>query len=321
MSDTKAIATRPVAEIARLDPQALIASAIAEGSGVEAIERLTALARQVREDQAREAHAEAMAEFQRRCPRIVKNKTGRIHSARTGGGFEYSFASLDSILATILPILGEVGLSVSWRGGKPVPNHIVQTCRISHALGHFEESGDVAMPIPAPGDGGATMPQKVGIAMTYARRYSLLAITGIAPEDDDTDAQDEPARTIQQPRRASEKPIDLGPQGAAAAAAADAPPAFMEGPAYDVGERSAGARDSNGLVVTGVAVEKEGTKNGKAYRLFAVTFSNGTKATTWSESVADIAASFAKSGEAVLVELADTPYGPRLNGIAAEGAE
>jgi hypothetical protein len=37
-------------------------------------------------------------------------------------------------------------------------------------------------------------PQGVGSAITYARRYSLLAMTGAAPEDDDGNAASRPAR-------------------------------------------------------------------------------------------------------------------------------
>jgi hypothetical protein len=55
-------------------------------------------------------------------------------------------------------------------------------------------------------------PQKFGSALTYYRRYSLLALLGLAPEDDDGNAASQPARTpppsyaAPQPRTATERP-------------------------------------------------------------------------------------------------------------------
>jgi hypothetical protein len=40
-------------------------------------------------------------------------------------------------------------------------------------------------------------PQKVGGAVTYARRYALLALLGLAPEDDDGNAASQPVKTPQ----------------------------------------------------------------------------------------------------------------------------
>lgn len=197
MGDVKALAPRQSETgIARLNPQALIEQAVAGGAGIETLERLVALAKDVRAEQAREAWHDAMAEFQRTCPPI--KKTAKADT----GKFKYRYAPLDEIMTTILPVMGALGLSVSWRG-KLVQNAVSQNCRISHALGHSEESGEVSIPIES-GDRGATPPQRVGIATTYAKRYALLSIIGLAPEDDD-DAQSagESRPTVQQPRRAS----------------------------------------------------------------------------------------------------------------------
>lgn len=171
----------------RLDPQALISVAIEKGAGIETLERLVALAKEVREVQAKEAWYEAMAEFQRTCPAISKTKTAKI-ATRTGAGYTYRYAPLDEIMGVIQPVMGPLGLSISWHS-RVETDKVVVSCRISHTLGHHEESGEIAMPI-VQGDGtGATPPQRVGIAATYAKRYALLGIIGMAPEDDD-DARD-----------------------------------------------------------------------------------------------------------------------------------
>ena len=170
------------AVIARLDPQALISQAIQAGAGIDTLERLVALATTVREVQAREAWYAAMAEFQRTCPPIKKTATAKIVT-RGGGTYEYHFAPLDEIMGVIQPIMGPLGLSVSWRS-KVEPKAVIVTCRVSHTLGHHEESGDIAMPVME-GESGANAAQRVGIAASYAKRYSLLGIIGKAPEDDD----------------------------------------------------------------------------------------------------------------------------------------
>ena len=188
---TEQLATRDDIEIVRLDPQALIAQAIEKGSGMDTLERLVALAKEVNAERARGAWYAAMAEFQRRCPAIKKTGRADIRSAK--GSYSYRYAPLDEITSTIQPVMGELGLSLSWRS-RVEPAQVIVSCRISHVLGHHEESGDIAIPI-VQGDGtGATPPQRVGIATTYAKRYSLLGIIGMAPEDDDDGAHAEPAK-------------------------------------------------------------------------------------------------------------------------------
>src|SRR3990167_7600508 len=170
------------AEIARLDPQALINRALDVGASVDTIERLMALAKDMRAVTAREAWYEAMAAFQRTCPPIKKTSSAKIQT-RSGPGYSYRFASLDEIMATVTPVLTDLGLSVSWKSAIKA-NGVVVSCRVAHALGHVEDGGEVEMPIVS-GDTGANPAQRVGIALTYARRYALMNALGIAPEDDD----------------------------------------------------------------------------------------------------------------------------------------
>jgi hypothetical protein len=166
----------------RLDPQALISKAIEQGAGIETLERLVQLAKDVREVTAREAWYEAMAKFQQRCPAITKDSSARIQT-RSGGSYSYSYASLDTILSIVQPLLGELGLSVSWRQ-KHEPTAVQASCVVAHRLGHQEESGYISMPYGID-DGRMNPAQRVGSALTYARRYTLVAILGLAPEDDD----------------------------------------------------------------------------------------------------------------------------------------
>jgi hypothetical protein len=176
--------TEPQTTLVRIDAQLLLQKAVEGNANIETIERLVALAKDVRGEQAREAWHEAMAEFQRRCPSIKKTSHAEIVTAR--GFYSYSYAPLDQIMETIRPLLGELGLSVSWSSTKIDPQRITMSCQISHVLGHKESSGEISMPIPDASErGGGNTAQRVGSALTYARRYSLLQVTGLAPEDDD----------------------------------------------------------------------------------------------------------------------------------------
>jgi hypothetical protein len=195
---------RAKAAVARLEPQALIERAIDHGASVEALERLFNLAQQVRAEQAREAWHGAMAEFQRTCKPIKKSA-----SMTVPGRKEYAYAPLDSILSTIQPAMGDLGLSVSWRS-RFEPQHVIVSCRVSHMLGHHEDSGEIRIPVTADG-AGANAAQRIGTATTYAKRYSLLGILGLAPEDDDdaASASDEGVPEARRPRPREEHQAEV----------------------------------------------------------------------------------------------------------------
>lgn len=195
---TAIVRPEPHQAIVRLDAQALITKALESNANVETLERLVALAKDMRAVQAREAWHEAMAAFQRDCPRITKDSTAKITSRRTGQSFSYRFASLDEILAAIRPTLATHGLSVTWRS-RTESKHVSTSCRVSHVLGHSEDGGEVSIPIQD-SDNPA---QAVGIATTYSRRYAMNNALGIAPEDDD-DAGEQDAQHRSQSRPSPE---------------------------------------------------------------------------------------------------------------------
>jgi hypothetical protein len=62
-------------------------------------------------------------------------------------------------------------------------------------------------------------PQAEGSALTYARRYALMAMVGIAPEDDDGNAASKPAP---RPAKKAQPVFDTAPFETAIAAATTA---------------------------------------------------------------------------------------------------
>lgn len=188
--------------LAQLDPQSLISQAITSGTSVEAIEKLVDLALRMREVQAREAFNAAMAQFHQHCPPIYKTAVGQVGNAKT------QYAPLDGIMATIRPELTKQGLTVSWRSPRSESGKVIKVCRISHTLGHHEESGEVVIPVGTAG--AATPAQQVGVAIAYAERYSLKDVLGLAPEkEEDTDGAAEPAGKTGKPDAAQQTDADV----------------------------------------------------------------------------------------------------------------
>jgi hypothetical protein len=103
--------------------------------------------------------------------------------------FRSKYADLAGIRDTVIPSLTTNGIAVV----QTLDADAVLT-RLMHTSGQWIES---RCPIPAQAD-----MQKMGSAITYARRYSLSAICGIAADEDD----DANAAAAPQPAKAASKP-------------------------------------------------------------------------------------------------------------------
>jgi hypothetical protein len=107
--------------------------------------------------------------------------TGKVKKDSTNPHFKSTFASLESVLDTILPACHAAGLYplqeiVEAEGGIAVQTTLVH------------ESGDIfaLQPCPIPVDKNTA--QGAISASTYGRRVSLMAIFQLAPSDDDGNA-------------------------------------------------------------------------------------------------------------------------------------
>jgi hypothetical protein len=124
--------------------------------------------------------AAALAELQAKLPRIGKDKKAKVRT-KTGADYTYDYANLATVSRAVMPLMGGLGLSFISRPTLRDDGKFVLAYTLLHVSGEHED-GDY--PLPAGGS-----PQEVGSAITYARRYSLCAVTGVSPDDDDDDAQ------------------------------------------------------------------------------------------------------------------------------------
>jgi hypothetical protein len=117
----------------------------------------------------------ALAAFQGELPTVKKTKTARV-KLKTGGEFVYKYADLADVSTTVLPLLGKHGLSFSTRPTVS-GDRFVLAYTLLHESGEFV-SGEYPLPL----HGSA---QELGSAISYARRYALCSVVGVAAEEDD----------------------------------------------------------------------------------------------------------------------------------------
>lgn len=116
--------------------------------------------------------AEALADLQTQLPHVAKNNTAKA------GTYSYQYADLAEITRQLMPVMGKLGLSFT---SKPtlVDGKFVLAYKLRHISGEEDEG---IWPLPERGS-----PQEIGSAVSYARRYCLCAVTGLAPDNDDED--------------------------------------------------------------------------------------------------------------------------------------
>lgn len=98
------------------------------------------------------------------------------------------YADLDAVLTACREPLSKNGLSVIQGPGEIEDGKLRLTTLLLHKSGQWVRN-EYAMPCQQ------LTPQGAGSAITYARRYSLMALIGIAPEDDDGAAAEAAAKS------------------------------------------------------------------------------------------------------------------------------
>jgi hypothetical protein len=139
----------------------------------------------------------ALAAAQGEFPPIPKDKTVTVRT-RTGESYQFSYATLDAILAACRPALAKHGLAIVQRlehNGQPA----IRT-ELRHADGGVVGS---SFPLPHMPE----RPQELGSLVTYIRRYAITALLGVAAEEDDGEQAAEPPQG--QPERQARPDVTM----------------------------------------------------------------------------------------------------------------
>lgn len=165
MSTTTALAKAPEAS-----PMTLLAGMDMSKVEPDKLEKLLDIQAKWEGREAEKRLAEAMAAFQRDVPSIIKSRKSHVGN----------FASLDDIMYAIRPVLADNGLSISFDTSIPAPGQLTAICHVMHSGGaKFNRS------VTAPVDQKMSVndTQKMGSAVSYCKRYVLIAALNLIVSD------------------------------------------------------------------------------------------------------------------------------------------
>jgi hypothetical protein len=176
-------------ELKDKSPAALAMHGLAQGWTFEQLtqlEKFMELQERHEANEAKKAFTVAMANFKKDAPNIIKKS--KVDFSSQKGRTHYNYANLADIMNQVSELLSANGLTVSWRVTKQDEKNICVAGRITHILGHFEETTLCAAPDLS---GNKNSIQAVGSTISYLERYTMLSIVGLATHEMDNDGKPE----------------------------------------------------------------------------------------------------------------------------------
>lgn len=167
--------------------------------------------------------AAALARVQAELPEVERDRTVEVKQ-KSGGTYSYSYVTLANLSKAILPLLAKHGLSFTAMPGVGSDGKMSLRYMLLHDSGE-----SLTGEFPISGEGGIQM---IGGRITYARRYCLAALVGVAADEDDESRLDsDGVRGIAQ-RANRPTPVKQAPAKTAQRARPAAPPPLPgDGPA------------------------------------------------------------------------------------------
>lgn len=181
----------PVTQTGGLTPMEMLRIAVERGDDLDKLERLMDLNERWEQREARKEFIVALSEFKTDPPTVMKNKRAEFGAGNKSTAYEY--ATLANVANIIAPALSRHGLSHRWTVEQSEAGLISVTCTLTHSRGHSES---VTLRGPIDSSGSKNAIQAIGSTVTYLERYTLLAITGLAAMDQDSDGAGRPIITI-----------------------------------------------------------------------------------------------------------------------------
>lgn len=170
-----------------IPPSQLIMAALERGVNPDSLEKLVALQERMEDRNARKEFAAALAAFKRECPPVFKTKSTK--TAGSSRSFDFTWAPLEDIVATIDPYLEKHGFTYKWDRTADGKGMLTSVCTLRHIAGHSETSS-FTLPTESSNPGMSTQHKYSGAA-TFADRKSLQAVLGIVSDDQERAAQRE----------------------------------------------------------------------------------------------------------------------------------
>lgn len=120
----------------------------------------------------------------------IKKEGSASIPTKSGGSYSYKYATLPAIFQAVRPILAKHGLAILQNASEGHNGSVDISTMLVHSSGEFVVLDALPMPM------GHTA-QETGSAITYGRRYQLLAALGLAADDDDDGATAAPRQPYQ----------------------------------------------------------------------------------------------------------------------------
>ena len=146
------------------------------------MEKLLDMQERVLNRNSRMAFASDLAAMQSELPSIAENGAISVENK-----VRSKYATFEDINDAVKPVLQKHGFAISFRVKQE--NQIEVTAILSHREGHVEET---SMKLPSDTSGSKNAVQAIGSAVSYGKRYTMMAmlnITSRAPADRDDDGQ------------------------------------------------------------------------------------------------------------------------------------
>ena len=162
-----------------ITPMTMLNMAVSQGADLDKLEKLMALQERFEKNEARKAFSEALTSFKAEPLTIDKDKHVKF------GQTEYNHATLGNVTNIIGAALSRHGLSYRWNTEQN-EGKIKVSCVLMHVKGHSES---ISLEAVADTSGAKNGIQAIGSTVSYLQRYTLLAITGTATQEQDDDGR------------------------------------------------------------------------------------------------------------------------------------
>jgi hypothetical protein len=166
-----------------IDMESLMAMAVTKG-GIEVLERLMVIRREMKEEYAKEQFFIALSKFQSEIKTIQKTKPVNNYD----GTLRYMYAPIESIIEQVKDALHTNGFSYTITPEQP-EGKVITICEAHHISGYTKTT---RCEVPVSSEKGMNAIQHVGEAKSYSKRYAFCDAFGIVTGDGDTDAANVP---------------------------------------------------------------------------------------------------------------------------------